>query len=100
MEDDRRWRLLYLKKLEMEAVDAFRFLRRSGIEPILIKGVAAARNYPADIPRYYDDVDLAVGAADFGDTLHLLESEAAGKLGVDLHCECRQLDTKPWAALF
>lgn len=81
-------------------VDAFRYLRGNGIEPILVKGWAAARNYPPEVPRFYDDIDLAVPADDFDSARSHLGAGDGPKLGVDLHRELRHLDTKPWAELF
>ncbi len=100
MDNDSRWRLLFIKKLEVEVVEAFRLFRRAGVEPILIKGWAAARNYPDDKPRFYSDVDLAVSAADFEIAKRLLNTEDGSKIGVDLHCELRHLDTKAWDEVF
>ncbi len=100
MDDDSKWRLLYLKKLETEVVHAFSFLRDAGIEPILIKGWAAARNYPKDVERFYADVDLAVSASDFDLAKRLLRTEPGNKLGIDVHRELRHLDTRPWNEIY
>lgn len=96
MDEDSRWRHLYGKKLEIDVVDSFRFFQQHGVEPILIKGWVAAQNYPPDVRRHYDDVDLAVSKSDFKIAKHLLSTEAGSRIGVDLHCEFRHLDTKPW----
>lgn len=87
-------------KLEIEIVDAFSFLRDAGVEPILIKGWAAARNYPENVERFYSDVDMAVSAADFDLAKQLLKTEPGNRLGIDVHRELRHLDTKPWAEIF
>lgn len=99
MDDDSRWRVLYTKKLEAEITESFSFFRDRGIEPLLIKGWAAARNYPPNVPRFYSDVDLAVAAADFETAGELLNSGAGSKLGIDLHREFRHLDTRDWNAV-
>jgi Uncharacterised nucleotidyltransferase len=96
MNVDSRWRSLYVKKLEAEVVSAFQFLRSEGIEPLLIKGWAAARNYPQSVERFYSDVDLAVAAADFDRAKRLLANKPGTKIGIDLHREIRHLDTRPW----
>ena len=100
MDNDSRWRFLYTKKLEFEIVESFRFFRKRGIEPILIKGWAAARSYPEHSTRYYTDIDLAVSGSDFGIARDLLKSEAGSKIAVDLHRELRHLDTKAWDEIF
>lgn len=99
MDNDSRWRSLYTKKLEFEIVEAFRFFRKSSVEPILIKGWAAARNYPTQVTRYYTDVDLAVSSADF-DLSRKLLAETGSNIAVDLHRELRHLDTKAWSEIF
>ncbi len=98
--DDTRWRQIYNRRLEFEATEAFRLLRSRGIEPILIKGWVAARKYPADQPRFYDDIDLAVESKRFDEAKAVLASPEAAKLGIDLHRELRHLDTRPWPDLF
>ena len=100
MNNDSRWQLLYIKKLEVEIVDAFNLLRGGGIEPILIKGWAAARNYPDPSERFFSDIDLAVSDQDFAKAKQLLQSEAGRKIGIDLHQELRHLDTKVWEEIF
>lgn len=96
MSDDARWRLLFAKKLEHEVVEAFRIFRDAGIEPVLIKGWAAARHYPRDVPRFYDDVDLVVSDEDFDAAKQVMKTDAGKEIGIDLHRELRHLDTKLW----
>ncbi|MCC6327072.1 MAG: nucleotidyltransferase family protein [Acidobacteria bacterium] len=97
---DDRWHRLYARKLEVEAVQAFELFRRNGIEPVLIKGWAAARNYPAHAPRFYSDIDLAVSAEEFDSAQTLLASKEASRIGIDLHRELRHLDSRPWRLIF
>lgn len=99
-QSDSRWQRLMTKRLDVMTVEAFRYLRSHGIEPILIKGWAAARNYPAENPRSYIDIDLAVSGNDFQDARAALASGEGPKFGVDLHCGLRHLDTKPWDQIF
>jgi hypothetical protein len=99
MTDEYRWYLLAKKRYEDSILAAFRGLRREGIEPILIKGWAAARNYPDDKPRFSGDVDLAVSAADHARTERLINERESEIRGVDLHRELRHLDTRNWAEL-
>ena len=100
MDDDSRWRILLTAKLENDAAKAFELFRERGIEPLLIKGWAAARNYPKENTRFYSDVDLAVSVADFDLANEILKSETGRKVNVDLHRGLRHLDTKPWTDLF
>ena len=99
MTNEFRWYLLKQKRVEDLILSSFRAFRREGIEPILIKGWAAARNYPETEPRFYGDIDLAVSKADYERALELAAAPDSGILGVDLHCELRQLDTLPWNQL-
>ena len=99
MADDIRWYLLFLRRQELKIAEAFAILRGAGIEPILIKGWAAARFYPAGSPRYFSDIDLAVSAADHGRAGNLLKAPTA-EINVDLHNELRHLDRQPWDELF
>lgn len=100
MDDELRWHLLRRRQIEQHIVSAFQGLRREGIEPILIKGWAAALNYPSDQPRFFADVDLAVSHEDYDRARAVTEDPTKGVLGVDLHCELRALDTLPWSELF
>jgi hypothetical protein len=99
MDDELRWYLLAKKRTESQIVSAFRVFRRQGIEPVLIKGWAAARNYPSDVPRFYGDTDLAVSADDYAKAKTLVEGPEAEAKGVDLHRELRHLDTLDWHRL-
>ena len=100
MTDELRWYLITKKKTEGLIASAFRRLREDGIEPVLIKGWAAARNYPDGKPRFLGDIDLAVAADDFERSKLLVEAPDSGIIGVDLHRELRRLDTVDWATLF
>lgn len=96
--DEYRFYLLRKRHGENLIVNAFRGLRRKGIEAILIKGWAAARNYPEFEPRFFADVDLAVAAGDFDRTRIVIEEDGLG--GIDLHRELRHFDTLDWDNLF
>ena len=94
--DEYKYYLLRKRHAENLILNAFRGLRHEGIEPVLIKGWAAARNYPESKPRFSGDIDLAVSAHDYERTKTLLES---GIGGVDLHNELRHLDSVDWQQL-
>lgn len=99
MDEELRWHLLMTKKYEREISRAFELFRQKGIEPLLIKGWAAARYYPSDKPRFFGDVDLAVAAKDYEQALVMAASEEFAFLAIDLHKELRALDTVPWQSI-
>src|SRR5258708_6325954 len=96
MTDELRWNLLQKKTQELRAVRAFTLFREHGIDPILIKGLAAGRYYPENNPRVAIDMDLAVSAADFERATALVRSPEANGLAIDLHRELRHHDTADW----
>jgi hypothetical protein len=61
-------------------------LRSSGIEPILVKGWAAARLYPGHGLRPYGDVDLCVPPQQFASAQTALKKLPDKQYEVDLHC--------------
>lgn len=78
----------------------FQFFRTNGIELLIIKGLAASRFYPPSVPRFFNDVDIAVAGLDFSLSKQLLDHDSIPPVGIDLHCELRHLDTLPWKTLF
>ena len=100
MTDEFRWYLLEKKKLEGLVLSAISIFRDHRIEPILIKGWAATRNYPEGKPRFCVDIDLAVSSTDFHQAQRLIREPGSGVKGVDLHKELRHLDTLDWKTLF
>jgi hypothetical protein len=98
--DDVRWYRLFLRKTEIGIKTIFEDFRKIGVEPILLKGWAAARNYPQNVPRFFSDIDLATPAADFERCSQRKRTEQLATLNVDLHRELRHLDTTPWYELF
>ena len=100
IEDDIRWNLLQRKTAELRAQQAFSLFRQHSIEPILIKGFAAAQFYPESILRHSIDMDLAVSDRDFEAATVISNSAEANGLAIDLHRELRHLDTARWDDLF
>ncbi|MEP7076930.1 MAG: nucleotidyltransferase family protein [Acidobacteriota bacterium] len=98
--DDLRWFSLQRKVKEDTIKRVFDLFRSNGIEPVLIKGWAAARNYREDIPRDYIDTDIAVAASDYDQARQICDSNASEGLAIDLHRELRHLDSLPWNDLF
>ena len=96
--DEYRFYLLRKRHAETLICSAFRSFRQEGIGPVLIKGWAAARNYPEYKPRFFGDIDLAVSASDYDKAKDLINT-APGIGGIDLHRELRHLDTVDWSRL-
>ncbi len=91
-----RWKALYAKRLESKTTKIFKYFRSNGIEPLLIKGWAAARNYPEGHIRTYTDIDIAVSSADYPHAERFRSSEIGQQFHIDLHCELRHLDSRPF----
>lgn len=100
MKPDWRWHLIQYKFQEHKIVQTFELFRRHGIEPLLIKGWAAARNYPSPHERVFLDTDICVAPADYGQARRIAAGEKEQKLLIDLHCGLRHLDTVAWDDLF
>jgi hypothetical protein len=93
-DDADRWNVLQCRVQQTRTVQAVEVFRSQGIEPIVIKGVAAARYYPSEKGRSSVDVDLAVARHQFARAKAIAES--ATGLAIDVHRELRHLDTVPW----
>jgi hypothetical protein len=93
------WLLFRWKIQEQKIKKAFEIFRGQGIEPILIKGWAAAEFYPRKFERMFLDIDLCVAPEQFSKAKELAEAEEVKKLNVDLHRGLRHLDTVAWEDL-
>lgn len=91
-----RWYALENKIYEHKIKNLFKLLRAAEIEPILIKGWAAARFYPENQPRPYSDIDIAVAPELYGKSQKILEKQTE----VDLHKGLRKLDLLSWKKLY
>ena len=96
--NDYYWKLLQRQVQEQRIEKIFGIFRENGFEPILIKGWAAAGNYPKPFERLSVDIDVAVSAVNYLECQKLLKRQTIGE--VDLHCELRHLDTVAWDDLF
>jgi hypothetical protein len=94
------WLLLRAKAQEEKIKKAFELFREGGVEPVLIKGWAAASVYPQKSDRLYADIDLCVDPDVFAKARLIAENESVRKLNVDLHCGLRHLDTISWDDLY
>lgn len=97
--DETRWHILFRRRTELEIKGIFDAYRQMNVEPILIKGWAAARNYPPEHPRFFGDIDIAVASEDIEKCTALNRSQSFTALNIDLHRELRHLDPTPWQTL-
>lgn len=95
------YRLLALQAAihEEKIRKVFREMRRAGVEPILIKGWAAARMYPQTALRPYGDIDLLVRAQDFATALQVAENQLRD-CRLDLHGPPFELADRSMAEVF
>lgn len=96
---DYRWQLLQLRLSEKRISEAVAFFRHHKIEPILIKGWAAAQNYPKPFERQFSDVDLIIAPEKYDEAVFFLE-DYAENYAIDLHSGARHLDSVRYENLF
>lgn len=98
--ESEKWLQINLKVKEKWLKEIFQFFRQNEIEPILIKGRAAAENYPQKYLRQFIDADLCIAPEYFQKAEKLFkESKISGGL-IDLHKGLRDHDTLDWTDLF
>jgi len=85
---------------EEKITKVFQLLRASSIEPILVKGWAAAALYPSCGLRPYGDIDLIVKPEQYKAALALLGDPSVKDCWVDLHRNLDELDERPLPQLF
>src|SRR5215203_4453785 len=100
LENERRWLILRTRVFEENIKSAFELFRAEGIEPLLIKGWAAAREYPEKHRRVFSDIDLCVPPGLFEKAQTICSGDEGKRLNIDLHCGLRHLDTLAWDDLF
>ncbi len=100
MKPDWRWYLIQYKVQQYRIVKTFELFRKYNIEPILIKGWAAARNYPQKEERLFIDIDICVAPSVFKQAQEILADINKEGLTIDLHNGLRHLDTVEWDDLF
>jgi hypothetical protein len=91
---------LHAAVLDAKIALAFTRLRARGIEPLLGKGWAVARLYPAPGLRPYGDIDLYVRREDEPAARNALGEAGGEALPVDLHGGLAELDDLPFAEVF
>jgi putative nucleotidyltransferase-like protein len=100
LHDAARYQALQAALLEAQLEQAFAVLRAAGVEPILGKGWAAARLYPAPGLRPCGDIDLYLPAPQTAMARGALIAAKSGPLGVDLHEGFAEIDDRPAADLY
>lgn len=100
MTNERHWKLIQYKLQEYKIAKVFELFRKNEIEPILIKGWAAAQFYPAKENRQFIDIDICIAPDEFERAKELLPLCTDRGLMVDLHRGLRHLDTLEWRDLF
>jgi Uncharacterised nucleotidyltransferase len=100
MEIDWRWYLIQYKSQEHKIVKTFELFRKYHIEPVLIKGWAAARFYPRREERLCLDIDVCVAPDEFERAVEVSVEGRREGLIIDLHNGLRHLDTLEWDDLF
>lgn len=85
---------------ESEIGPVFAFLRSLGIEPLLGKGWAISRQYPAPGLRPYGDIDLYLTAEQYARAVAAFRSEpGAPSVPIDLHRGAGELDDRGFEQL-
>jgi hypothetical protein len=100
MKSDWRGYLIQYKVQQHRIIKTFELFRKYNVEPILIKGWAAARNYPQKEDRLFVDIDICVAPNEFKQAEEILADYNKEGLTIDLHNGLRHLDTVEWNDLF
>ncbi|MCB1022987.1 MAG: nucleotidyltransferase family protein [Acidobacteria bacterium] len=98
-DNDSRWNVLQVKLQEHQACRVFAAFQEIGIEPILIKGFAAARYYPENIGRASVDIDLCFDPKDLEKAKDFISSNPISGVSIDFHEGFRHLDSLSWELL-
>ena len=85
---------------EREIEEVLTLLRSAGVEPILVKGWAAARLYPEPGLRPYWDIDLCCPPDRYADAAAALKRVKNPAYLVDLHRGFARLDELSWDELY
>jgi hypothetical protein len=85
---------------ERQITKVFSLLRQAAVEPLLVKGWAAASLYPDAALRPYGDIDLLVTPKQFKTAQKVLTSEEVRDCWVDLHTKFSELEGRSTDELF
>jgi hypothetical protein len=92
-----RMHALHVAIKEREIVQVFSHLRANGLEPLMGKGWAIARQYPEPGLRPFGDIDLYVRREQYQDYRAALQTTPND---VDLHNGAAELDDRSFAQLY
>src|SRR5205823_9972858 len=90
---------LYAAINERAIAQLFTLLRSSGVEPLLVKGWAAARLYPERGLRPYGDIDLAVAPGQLRAAEAALRDPGAPRTSVELNAGYSKLPDRTFDEL-
>lgn len=96
MSESDKWSLIQYAAAVRRTVEAVRHVRQYDIEPIVIKGIAAARFYDDPTRRRSTDVDLVVAAEDRLSIERLFDEKEIRRRQIDWHFGLRRLDLQPF----
>ena len=85
---------------ETQSRKAFAYFRSNDIEPVLVKGWAIGRRYPAKGLRPYGDIDLAIRSSDYQKALQLATTPDGRRFNLDLHKGLKNLDSRRFDEFF
>ena len=94
-----RWHALRAALREQELAAVLEWLGGRGIEPLLVKGWAAARLYPERGLRPYGDIDLCVPPEQLAAARAALAEPGAPRAAVEIHAGCPWLPEWSWHEL-
>lgn len=77
---------------ERDIKNAFALLRAGGVEPVLVKGWAAARSYAEPYLRPLGDIDLCVRPEQYTAMLAALNSPAGQTYGLNMYIDTGRVD--------
>ncbi|MEO8071680.1 MAG: nucleotidyltransferase family protein [Acidobacteriota bacterium] len=95
---EEKLKIITYKVYEKKLQDIWRYFQENNLKPILIKGWAAALNYPKPYMRRLGDYDLAINPLEFERASSLQKKNQTGE--VDLHNGLRKLDKTEWNYLY
>lgn len=99
-QNSEQWLILDKAVKEAIIIRLFTCLRAIEVEPVLIKGWAAARFFPNPSRRPLGDIDISVSPGDFLTAERVLDDSGLARENIDLHLGFRDLDPNGWETLF
>ncbi len=95
---EEKFKIITYRVYEKKLQDIWKYFQENNLKPILIKGWAAALNYPKPYLRRLGDYDLAINPLEFERASALQKKLQADE--VDLHNGLRKLDKTEWSYLY